>query len=166
MMRRLVTFYFLFFSLMSTSCVSVELNKSKPAARNEDVKFSSPASPFEEIKSNDLDRGWRNSKNGNSISFITECQDGVDPTLENIYKGILKNVSNVEAISKNTITYNGREALRAVITGNVDGVLSKIDFVIFKKNGCTHIITYVALATSFDTNSGDFQKFVEGYKAP
>lgn len=152
--------------LLCANCVSVEINKSKPARRNENVRFKEPSAPFKELKSSDLDRGWKNPKNGNSISFITECDDGVDPSLENIYNGILKNVSQVETVSKDKITYNGREGLRAVVTGHVDGVLSKIDFLIFKKNGCTHILTYVALAHTFEQNAADFQKFVESYQAP
>jgi hypothetical protein len=156
----------LFVSIYLNACVSVELNKSQPITRNENVSFAKPTKPFVELKASDLDHGWRNPQNGNSISFITECSPDVDPTLENIYSGIIKGVNNAESVSKNKITYNGREALRALVTGDVDGVGSKIDFLIFKKNGCTYVITYVALAATFDQNVSDFQKFVDGFRAP
>lgn len=148
------------------ACVSVELPKKAPVTRNADVTYVAPGAPFVELKTEDLDRGWRNPRNGNSISFISECNSPVDPTLENIYAGIIKGVQNVESLRREKIHYNGREALRAVAIGDVDGVSSKIDFLIFKKNGCNYVLTYVALVSTFEQNTADFEKFVAGFKAP
>jgi hypothetical protein len=162
-----LAFIFLFGSFISlTACVSVNLNKSAPTVRDDNVKFDAPVKPFTAIKSEDIDQGWRNPENGNSISFVTECTKGIDPSLENIHAGIIKGVNDAEIVSKDKISYNGREGLRSVVTGKVDGVASKLDFLIFKKNGCIFVLSYVALATSFEQNAGDFQKFINGFKAP
>lgn len=149
-----------------TACVSVELPKKTQVVKSTEVTFVAPRSPFVSMESADLDQGWKNPQNGNSISFISECNSSVDPSLENIHNGVIKGIESVEVSKSEKINYNGRQALRSTVVGNVDGVASKIDFVILKKNGCTYVITYVALQSKFDENAAEFEKFVEGFKAP
>ncbi len=157
----ILIFYYLFLS----SCVSVDLSK-KQTFHNRDVRFSEPNKPFQEIKSDSLDKVWRHSKNGNTISYFSECQSEEDPDLEQIQKGIISQISNYTILKSNPVVINQRTGLHSVVDGNVDGVNTRVELLIFKKNNCTYIITYAGVTISFAENMIDFNNFVGKFYAP
>ncbi len=155
--------------ILLSACVSVGIggggggSQSKKA---DDVQFVAPAKPFEKFDAVHVDHAWKNEKNGNSISYLSECNTVADPSLENIHRGLVSSIDNVANIEKQLFQFNGRESLRSTATGQVDGVSSKFDLVVFKKNGCTYILSYVATEANFDSNHKDFDRFLDGFKSP
>lgn len=161
---RILTVFFV--SAFLSACVSVNIGNSGNSQKSETVKYKAPGKPFEEFKTELVDNAWKNPKNGNSISFLSECNSAADPTLETIYKGLISSIDRAESQNKNNITYNGREALRSTVSGYVDGVQSKFDLLVFKKNNCTYILSYVATEKFFSENLGAFEKFTENFVVP
>jgi hypothetical protein len=165
MMKQLRHKIFIIYYLFFCSCVSVGLSK-KEIIHNPDVRFSTPNKPFQEVESETLDKVWRHIKNGNTISFLSDCNSEEDPDLEQIQKGIVSQINNYSIVKSNPLDISQRVGLHTIVDGNVDGVNSRIELLIFKKNSCTYIITYAGLTKSFDENQNEFILFVRKFEAP
>jgi len=146
-------------------CVSVSIGGKAPQKSHE-MKYVAPAQSFKEKKSVDVDDSWRNEKNGNTISILSECADPTDPSLEQIHSGIIAEIEKSQVIENHHIDYNARDAIHSVVDGQVDGVQTRFELVVFKKNNCTYVLTYAAVAKSFADNQRDFEEFVKGFKVP
>ena len=156
----------LFILTMSVNgCVSVNLGKDK-IKRSQGVSYLAPKPPFVEFKANHVDMAWKNVRNGNSISYLTECDSSTDPSLNHITQSILNSFEKPKLMSRNRVRYNGRSALRTKVVGEVDGVPSMFDVVVLKKNNCIYIFTYVALTETFNGDIESFNSFLNGFSAP
>lgn len=149
--------------LLLCSCVSIDIGSSKPTP-SKDITFQKPASSFREVSIDNVDRAWRNNSNGNSISFFSDCSDKSDPSLESLQTGILQGVYDLRFEKRESIDFNGRAALHSVADGKVDGVETKLEFYIFKKNSCIFILNYVGVKSRFSENERDFAQFAKGFK--
>ncbi len=155
----------LFVLIGTGGCVSIDF-KSQPPQKSENVNFNTPSKAYEEVSSRHLDRSWRNNKTGASISYLSECQSAIDPSLENIFKGITSEISSVAVIDSHFVDYNSREALHAQVEGKVDGVDTRFELMIFKKNNCTFILTYASKSEAFSSGQREFRAFVKGFVVP
>jgi hypothetical protein len=163
---RIVVFYCLIIAVSSSlGCVSVNIGGKAPQKSHE-MKYHAPASSFKEKHSPDVDDSWRHEKNGNTISILSECGDPTDPSLEQIHTGIISEIEKSQVLEKHHIDYNARDAIHSVVDGQVDGVQTRFELVVFKKNNCTYVLTYAAVATSFGDNQRDFADFVKGFQIP
>jgi hypothetical protein len=152
--------------MLFTGCVSVNLGGSSGPKHAEGVKVSEPSSPFRKELRDDVDGAWKNPNNGNMISYLTDCQDSSDPSLETIVTGAVMGLSELHIESTQSPTILGREARRVLASGRVDGVPSKIDLLAFKRNRCIYMLSYVGVSQSFDQDHAHFDRFVQGFRAP
>jgi hypothetical protein len=155
----------IFLYLLSNGCVSVQIVPPKPAAAK-NVKYVAPPAPFVAFTSDEIDAGWKNSKKGSSISFKSICGESMDLPLEGIQQQMLYGIDSIKILKSVTMTYNEREALNSLVEGKVDGVDTKLELMILKKNRCTYMISYVALAKSFESDNKTFQTFLKNFEAP
>lgn len=155
----------IFFCVWAISgCVSVNLGPSK-AGRASGVSLQDPGNPFSKISNGNADGAWQSTKTSNTISFFSECPQSDSP-LEGIaeeFHGILKDPKIVERQSN---FFNGREALWTQTEGKLDGIEMKIASLVFRRNGCSYLLTYVARKDRFNDEHSAFRKFTEGFKAP
>lgn len=149
----------------SAACVSVSLSKPKHK-RAEGVQYSEPGSPFSKQSRDDVDAAWKNGNNGNLMSYLTDCSDESDPSLENVLNGTLEGLSDLRIDSKTSPMVQGREGRRVVAAGKVDGVPTKIDLLLFKRDSCIYILTYVGVEKNFEVDHDKFNKFASGFRAP
>lgn len=166
-MTRTILFYvsILFFS--TTACVSVKLSTAEGSTKRAvGVQYAAPASPFAKNENPDVDASWQNAKNGNVISFLSDCKDPSDPPLDNIVAGVVAGVSDLKFDSRDEVDVQGREGRRVVATGRVDGVPSAIEMLVFKRNYCIYILTYAGVKSTFAANRSEFAKFTQGFRAP
>jgi hypothetical protein len=152
--------------LLCSGCVTVNLGNTNKGKKAAGVSYKDPAGPFQKEAREDVDAAWKNPKNGNVISFLSDCKDPSDPPLEHIVQGVISGLTDLKVDSTDTAMYQGREARRVVAGGKVDGVPSAIDLLVFKRNMCIYILSYVGVKKAFAENRGDFEKFIEGFKAP
>lgn len=160
-MKRIIVYTFCLLSLCS--CVSIGIGASKPKP-SKDITFQKPSNAFQDVSADNVDRAWRNSKNGNSISYFSDCSDKSDPSLESLQTGILQGVYDLNFEKRESIDYNGRAALHTIADGKVDGVETKLEFYVFKKNSCIFILNYVGVKSRFSENEKDFAQFAKGFK--
>ena len=166
-MNRLTLFFISSLVLISAGCVSVKLSTASDSTkRATGVEYRAPGSPFGKIESIDVDAAWKNSRNGNTISYLSDCRDPSDPPLDNIVQGVLAGLTELHTDTKDTVNIQGREGRRVLATGKVDGVPSTIDLLVFKRNQCIYILTYLGVKTAFAATREEFNKFIQGFQAP
>jgi hypothetical protein len=161
------TFLLFMGTALFTGCVSVSLGGgSGGSKRAEGVHLREPGKPFGKEPRTDVDGAWKNEANGNLISYLSDCQDSTDPSLDSIVQGATMGLSDLHVESSDSPTIQDREARRVVATGKVDGVPSKIDLLAFKRNRCIYILTYVGVLKAFDQDHAHFDRFIQGFRAP
>jgi hypothetical protein len=147
-------------------CISMNIGAGGEPKRASGVQIKEPAAPFQKETREDVDQSWRHKQNGNAISYISDCQDASDPDLDTIANGVLSGLSNAVYDSKEDLEFRQREAKRILAHGKVDGVPTSVDLLVFKKNRCIYVLSYVALSMSYQTNKKDFDQFIEGFNPP
>ncbi len=152
-------------ALVCTACVSVNVGPKK-ASKADGVKFQAPGSPFGSLNSEGADQAWLNKNNGNTIAYQSTCNDPNDPPLDAIQNEILSVFNDVKIEKTSTTQFNGREALSSEAEGVVDGVKTRTELLIFKKNDCTYTLSYVGVAKRFSEDQARFAQFVQSFGAP
>lgn len=148
-----------------SSCVTVNLGGGKTTTA-QGVSYNQPQKPFEEIKLQDADHAWQNKTSGNTISYLSTCNDPADPGLKAARGDFLASLNGLKIISESESEFNGREALATVAEGSVDGVKTRLDLLLFKKNNCLYTLSYVALAKSYEADREAYNDFAQSFKAP
>ena len=150
---------------LSVSCVSVNIGSEK-SQRAKDVQYKPPQKPYTEMKNELVDNSWKNPVNGNSISYFSECSVANEIALDALKMRPLSGIDNLQIKKETQLTFNGRKSVRTVYTGDVDGVESQFEILVFKKNSCSYILTYVALPKTFAEDLPTFEKFLSTFGAP
>lgn len=153
------------FALASAGCVSVNIGGST-AQKSSGVTVSEPAAPFARMTSKQADSAWQSRTTGNTISYLSTCNDAADPTLETAFNELTSSLESPRTLRSETKTFNGREALSAEVAGLVDGVKTRVAVMIFKRNRCLYSLSFVGVEKNFDSERGRFQSFLDGFKAP
>ena len=151
--------------LLTSGCVSVELPNSKTTSAK-DVKWSEPGGQFKEIKATNADKTWLSSRTGNTISYLSECGNSADPSLQALEAESLSALGKINPISNKVYDYNGRAARSSVSSGEVDGVPVQLELLVFKKNGCNYTLSYGGVMKQFDVEQKIFEDFKANFKAP
>lgn len=159
------TLIFLFAYLTCSSCVSVRL-ATPLSHRASGIIYAEPSRPFKKDSKVEVDAAWKNNDNGNLISYLSDCKDITDPSLDSILQGSLSGLTDLKVEATQSPTVQGREARRMTATGRVDGVPTKIDLLAFKRNECIFILGYVGVPKAFDQDLPQFERFIQGFRAP
>jgi hypothetical protein len=162
-----------FFS--ATACVSVNLGSGK-VEKSSGVSFAVPHVSFKPLDNNRADHAWNNSATGSTIAFQSNCGDTSDAPLESIATDLFTDFEQSKDLRNERISFDGREALDREIEGKVDGVSTRVRAIIYKKNRCSYVLTFVALTKSLvaDTankakingDAAEFERFAASFKAP
>ncbi|CAN5462817.1 hypothetical protein BH10BDE1_BH10BDE1_08290 [soil metagenome] len=157
------------------SCVSVSLGGSK-TEKAKGVAFATPNGNFKEIKNDGADFAWNSGSTGSTIAYQSTCGDTPDARLESIAQDLFGGFEQSKELRDERIPFDGREALSRDVEGKVDGVVTRVRAIIYKKNKCTYILTFVALDKTQVADSGrkaaingdvaEFEKFAASFKAP
>lgn len=152
----------LLFLAFLAGCISVNLSQESLESADE-VRFIPPGNPFEEIASKAADRSWRNPKNGNTITYVSECGDVGRVNLKEVAKTLMK-VQNLEVSSQTEVTHNG---VKAVVSRGAQQDHSKtvaVELLTFKMNQCLFNLAYLGLEKDLTSNRSVFEKFKENFK--
>lgn len=165
-LTRNIGIFFVFGSVALSGCVNVKIGPDSELKRAEGVQLEAPSEPFAPQSRTDVDVAWKNSKNGNVISYLSDCKDSSDPTLEAITQGILAGLNHVKIESSTNVTVQARAGLRTLASGTVDGVASSTDLLVFKRNGCIYVLSLVGVSSVFEQDHQRFNQFINGFRAP
>lgn len=164
-MQRTAMIFLILIVLFSAGCVTVKL-ANKVGKRAEGVTLQAPTPNFHKDARTEVDAAWQNHKNGNVISYLSDCGDPTDPPLQQIIGGVLAALADVKIVDESTQMKQDREARLVHAAGKVDGVPTEIELFTFKRNHCIYILSYVGVKKSFEHDRASFTKFVEGFRAP
>ncbi len=151
--------------VFNAGCVTVKL-ANETGKKASGVSLREPAKPFNKESRADVDASWKNGKNGNVISYISDCGDPTDPPLEQIVNGVVSGLGDMKAVEESTPMVQDREGRRVHVAGKVDGVPTEIDLLTFKRNHCIYILTLVGVKKAFTEDRVAFNKFIDGFRAP
>lgn len=156
-----------FFSIVITGisgCVSVNIGPKKPG-RAENVRAVPPGAEFRAVSDTAADQAWQSSRTGNTISYLSECPE-TTMSLESLTNESLAVLREREVLDQQTKFFNARGALETVATGTLDGIAMKMSAMVFKRNGCSYLITYAARTPNYDEEVAIYRRFLEGFQAP
>ena len=151
--------------VLASGCVSVNIGGSK-TERSKGVRVTEPASPYREIEGSRADGAWKNPSNGNSISYFSTCNESTDPSLETATNELFADLKNLVIKRQATTEFNGREALDSEVEGKMEGILTRVRSIVFKKNGCLYTLSHVGIAAKFDEDRKTFDGFLQSFEAP
>ena len=157
------TFIFCLSSVVA--CVSVNLGRSE-ITRSKVATFAQPNPEFKKFDAPVVDHAWRHPKDGNSISVISQCEEGSGFSLEEIKAATIAEVESAKVIEEKDFELNERAAKSLTLSGAMDGVASQLKVVSFRKHDCIYSLTYVAKPATFKKHLASFDEFVKGYKVP
>ena len=157
------------------ACVSVSIGAPK-IEKSSGVGFTAPTSSFKILDGHRADAAWNNSATGSTIAYQSNCGDTSDAPLESIATDLFTGFEQSKELRNERIPFDGREALDKEIEGKVDGVMTRVHAIIYKKNRCSYVLTFVALTKSLVADNGhkaaingdvsQFEKFAASFKAP
>ena len=151
--------------LMMQGCVSVNLGPKGPS-KSKNVAFITPGLPYRQIKGSPADGAWQNPENGNSISFLSTCNEESDPSLEAATDEMISAFGETKQLSQKKFEFDGRDALDTQAEARVEGVPTKIRALVFKKNACLYTLSLIGISKSFSKGEKPFDDFVKGFQAP
>lgn len=154
---------YLIFFLLFSACVSVQMPTSK-GMKSKSIIFTAPNKPFQSSENKIMDAVWINDKNGNTISYQSECESKNEPTMEQLENDTVLSLQEISDKKSEMITYNQRNALASHISGTLDGVKVKIRQVSFLKNNCSYVINYFGVDSKFALDEKQFDIFLKDFK--
>lgn len=87
--------------------------------------------------------------------------DGPLPILSNqLYYGMTKQ----QRLFRKNFLLDGREAIRTLVAGKMDGVVLHLDTVVVKKHGCLFDFAYISVPEDYDKGVKDFENFFYGFQ--
>ena len=161
-------FKWLFVLFLLISCTTVKKAvikyKLKEARdrKSEQVTYSPPPPPFQQLKNENLDAFWWNKTTQNSISYFSSCpKDGPLNNLQEIEKGVLSEVTDYKVIK----TMEKKNTRHTQIRVPTDQGEIRNSIYIIKEAKCFYILNFVAGSLkSFKKDEPIFQKFISSFK--
>ncbi|PWU16142.1 MAG: hypothetical protein C5B49_10890 [Bdellovibrio sp.] len=163
-MKPLIFSLFLTLAFFESGCVSVNLGPGKTGKANE-VKFTEPDGAFRRVNNASADRAWQSHKTGNTISFFSECPES-EGSLQSISDDFLTVLKDSHVTGRTSDFFNGRESLDLQAEGKIDGIDMKVSTLVFKRNGCSYLLSYVSRQDRFETEHQQYLGFLKSFRAP
>lgn len=89
--------------------------------------------------------------------------DGDDVPLSSLTQHLFLEFTDRTPVSQQTVSLDGREALRTEITAALDGVKKRYLVYVMKKDGCVYDFMYIAAAEADSAARAEFERFVQGF---
>jgi hypothetical protein len=117
---------------------------------------------WQRVRSGGADLAFRHG-GGGTIVVSGQCPAQDDAPLDVLTNHLLFGVTARKEQARQTLTLDGREALRTQLAGALDGVTVALDLVVLKKDGCLYDLQLIAGPTVFPDRQPDFSAFVSGF---
>lgn len=148
-----------------TACISVNIGPKGPE-KSKNVVALAPPAPYQALKGARADGAWQNPQDGNSISYLSTCNEQSDPSLEAATEELISAFGSTKTLSQKKLEFDGRDALDTEAEARVEGVPTKIRALVYKKNGCLYTLSLIGVSKSFGKGIPAFESFVRGFQAP
>jgi hypothetical protein len=152
--------------VIGSACVSVKIGDGQ-AKRSEGVQFAAPAdSGYQKLETPRADAAWKNTKNGNTIAYQSACGESSEAPLESVAQELLGAFDSSVEPQLQRRPFDGREAIDLEADGKVDGVATRMRAVLYRKNGCSYVLTQIGRTQGHAADREIFEKFTRSFRAP
>jgi hypothetical protein len=89
--------------------------------------------------------------------------DGDDVPLSSLTQHLFLEFTERTPIEQQSVTLDGREALRTEISAALDGVKKRYLVYVMKKDGCVYDFMYIVAGGADAGSRAEFERFVQGF---
>ncbi|MBI4412713.1 MAG: hypothetical protein HY541_09565 [Deltaproteobacteria bacterium] len=108
---------------------------------------------------------FTHAQKNRTITVDAFCKGSFDDApLKVLTNQLLYNVTAQKQRMQKDLMLDGREALRTVVSGKVDGASVILDTVVLKMNECVFDFVYVSQPGDYEGGRFDFENFYRGFK--
>ena len=155
-----VTILLLSMPLFYVSCVS-SLLKESPPTFSQEIKYNEPAAPFARMNTS-VFPSWKNSKTGNVISIISDCDPGSSLSLSNLHLILEDSLTQVLVLKEESTTLHDRPAYFKNITAQLDGHAIEVTSISFKRKNCGYVSSLSGKKDGLGQDKTVFDTFNKG----
>lgn len=115
------------------------------------------------------DIAWRHRHSDAVMQVHSACEKDLDVPLQTLTRHLTIGFTETEIQSQETVAMDGREALKTVVQGKLDGVPREIVLQVLKKDGCVYdfvIASAPGQNMALQNARSDFERLVQGFHAP
>ncbi len=109
---------------------------------------------------------WVHARLPAAIRIHSRCDEHGDSSLEQFTDHLRIDWTSWTVRSRTHERLLGRDALRTVVDGSLDGIEMKLELLVVKKNGCLFDLSYIARPEAFDSVRSAFGRVVSGFDFP
>ena len=150
---------------LGSACVSVKIGDGQ-VKRSEGVQWEAPPENFQKLETPRADAAWKNSKNGNTIAYQSACGESSEAPLESVAQELLSAFDSSIDPQIQRRPFDGREAIDLEADGKIDGVATRMRAVLYRKNGCSYVLTQIGRTQIHQSDREAFEKFTRSFRAP
>ena len=126
-------------------------------------RVTPPPEGWQRIEVSNAKLAYRD-EGGGMIAVDTRChEDGGDVPLASLTQHLFLGFTDREILSQAVVPFDGREAMHTILQAKLDGVPTKFDVWVMKKDDCVHDLYYIAAPAHFDRGVAAFERFVQGF---
>ena len=119
---------------------------------------------WKKLDVNYLNLVFYNTKNNAVIYVNGKCKGSSDAPLTILRTHLLIGFKHKKILKSEKLKIENREALHSIILAELDGVKRKIDYYIFKKNGCLYDFVLISTIDDFYENQKEFENMIKKFK--
>jgi hypothetical protein len=107
---------------------------------------------------------YRDAASEGTIAVTGRCKvDGDDVPLASLTQHLFIQFTERSIESQETVPFDGREAMHTVLVAKLDGVPSKFDVWVLKKDGCVYDMYFFAPPARFAEGVAAWSSYVHGF---
>jgi hypothetical protein len=152
-------------SVLLPACISVNL-PSNNTVKAQKVSFTAPSSPYQILKSTEVDQAWQSPQNGNTIAYFSECNTNIETSLDSLAEENFSALTEAKVQKVEKKNTGEIDSIEAMAEGQVDGTKMNLALLIFKKNKCSYVLSFMAKPKNFNQDFNIFEKFKGDFRAP
>ena len=161
-MEKRILFFIL---ILLSSCSAFQSDDNGRYTKSENVKnnIGEPKAPWRSVQKNEgSDFALNNVKTNSIFLFNSSCRKFEASNLNTLTASILTGINDLEIIEKSTTTYQGREAMKIIAKGQLDGITRFFNILTTQKNYCIYDYVLIAIdRKSLDNDTADFNRFTQ-----
>lgn len=142
--------------------------KTKSAAPEQATyKFTPPGADWEPIDQKGAQVVWASRSYPAVIHLDSQCGKHGDSSLEQFTDHLMIDFREWKKVSQQIESFSGRDAVRTVVIGELDGVQQmQMELLVLKKDGCLFDFQLLAPPSYFAQGKVDFDRVVSGFTFP
>ncbi len=166
---RMRCIFILVITLLFTACHGKRRSKGfflDGIYKNEELKFfvGEIKKPWRRLSVETVNLAYYHPKNYGVIYLTGKCKGSSDAPLMVLRTHLLIGFKSKNYEQSKKIMLHGRKAIHSILTAKLDGVSRKIDYYIFKRNGCLFDLVLISPEKSFIENQHFFKQLVTHFK--